>query len=120
MTTSSALEPETLISEPVEEAAHRGAPPLARLVEHEGAGMLERPGQDALAEFRHLLAVLERERHLRGGLLEAEVGERRARAEQERRIVRGKQQVLYRGGVFDLNAMRRAGISRADLEKKAA
>jgi uncharacterized membrane protein YcaP (DUF421 family) len=33
------------------------------------------------------------------------------------RIVKGKQQVLYRGGVFDLNAMRRAGISRADLEE---
>jgi uncharacterized membrane protein YcaP (DUF421 family) len=33
------------------------------------------------------------------------------------RIVKGKQQVLYRGGVFDLDAMRRAGISRADLEE---
>jgi uncharacterized membrane protein YcaP (DUF421 family) len=33
------------------------------------------------------------------------------------RIVKGKQQVLYRGGVFDLHAMRRAGISRADLEE---
>ncbi len=33
------------------------------------------------------------------------------------RIVKGEQQVLYRGGVFDLRAMRRAGISRRDLEE---
>jgi uncharacterized membrane protein YcaP (DUF421 family) len=33
------------------------------------------------------------------------------------RLVKGHSTVLYRGGVFDLNAMRRAGISRADLEE---
>jgi uncharacterized membrane protein YcaP (DUF421 family) len=33
------------------------------------------------------------------------------------RLLKGRQQVLYRGGVFELNAMRRAGISRADLEE---
>jgi uncharacterized membrane protein YcaP (DUF421 family) len=33
------------------------------------------------------------------------------------RLIKGKQQVLYRGGVFDLPAMRRAGISRSDLEE---
>jgi uncharacterized membrane protein YcaP (DUF421 family) len=33
------------------------------------------------------------------------------------RVVKGKQVTLYRGGVFDLPAMRRAGISRKDLEE---
>jgi uncharacterized membrane protein YcaP (DUF421 family) len=33
------------------------------------------------------------------------------------RLVKGKQVTLYRGGVFDLPAMRRAGISRKDLEE---
>src|SRR5262245_30911133 len=32
-------------------------------------------------------------------------------------LIKGKQTVLYRGGIFDLKAMRRAGISRADLEE---
>jgi len=33
------------------------------------------------------------------------------------RVLKGGHTVLYRGGVFDLGAMRRAGISRADLEE---
>jgi len=33
------------------------------------------------------------------------------------RLVKGRHRVLYRGGVFDLRAMHRAGISRADLEE---
>jgi uncharacterized membrane protein YcaP (DUF421 family) len=33
------------------------------------------------------------------------------------RLVKGKQVTLYRGGVFDLPAMHRAGISRKDLEE---
>ena len=33
------------------------------------------------------------------------------------RLVKGGHHVLYRGGVFDLRAMHRAGISRADLEE---
>ena len=33
------------------------------------------------------------------------------------RLVKGGNTVLYRGGVLDLKAMRRAGISRADLEE---
>jgi uncharacterized membrane protein YcaP (DUF421 family) len=33
------------------------------------------------------------------------------------KLVKGRNTVLYRGGVFDLKAMRRAGISRADLEE---
>jgi len=33
------------------------------------------------------------------------------------RLLKGSNKVLYRGGVFDLEAMRRAGISRADLEE---
>lgn len=33
------------------------------------------------------------------------------------RLVKGTSTVLYRGGVLDLEAMRRVGISRADLEE---
>ena len=33
------------------------------------------------------------------------------------RVIKGQNTVLYRGGIFDLKAMRRAGISRADLEE---
>ena len=33
------------------------------------------------------------------------------------RLVKGKHTVLYRGGILDLDAMHRAGISRADLEE---
>jgi uncharacterized membrane protein YcaP (DUF421 family) len=33
------------------------------------------------------------------------------------RLVKGSHTVLYRGGVLDLEAMRRTGISRADLEE---
>jgi len=33
------------------------------------------------------------------------------------RLLKGKQRVIYRGGVFDLDAMHRAGISRADVEE---
>ena len=33
-------------------------------VEHQRTGVLQRPGQDALAELRHLLAVLEHDRVL--------------------------------------------------------
>jgi uncharacterized membrane protein YcaP (DUF421 family) len=33
------------------------------------------------------------------------------------RLVKGTHTVLYRGGVLDLEAMRRTGISRADLEE---
>jgi uncharacterized membrane protein YcaP (DUF421 family) len=33
------------------------------------------------------------------------------------RLLKGGDVVLYRGGIFDLEAMRRAGISRADLEE---
>jgi uncharacterized membrane protein YcaP (DUF421 family) len=33
------------------------------------------------------------------------------------RLLKGSRSVLYRGGIFDLKAMRRAGISRADLEE---
>ncbi|HEY5922937.1 MAG TPA: YetF domain-containing protein [Kofleriaceae bacterium] len=33
------------------------------------------------------------------------------------KLLKGDDMVLYRGGVFDLKAMHRAGISRADLEE---
>ena len=33
------------------------------------------------------------------------------------RLVKGHDTVLYRGGILDLEAMHRAGISRADLEE---
>jgi uncharacterized membrane protein YcaP (DUF421 family) len=33
------------------------------------------------------------------------------------RLVKGRSQVMYRGGIFHLPRMRRAGISRADLEE---
>ena len=33
------------------------------------------------------------------------------------RLVKGQHHILYRGGVFDLKAMRRTGISRRDLEE---
>jgi uncharacterized membrane protein YcaP (DUF421 family) len=33
------------------------------------------------------------------------------------RLLKGGHAVLYRGGIFDLKAMHRAGISRADLEE---
>ncbi|HEY5950593.1 MAG TPA: YetF domain-containing protein [Kofleriaceae bacterium] len=33
------------------------------------------------------------------------------------RLLKGGSTVLYRGGIFDLKAMHRAGISRADLEE---
>ena len=33
------------------------------------------------------------------------------------RFLKGSDMVLYRGGIFDVTAMRRAGISRADLEE---
>ena len=33
------------------------------------------------------------------------------------KLLKGDDTVLYRGGVFDLKAMHRAGISRADLEE---
>jgi uncharacterized membrane protein YcaP (DUF421 family) len=33
------------------------------------------------------------------------------------RIIKGDSHVVYRGGIFDLKRMRRAGISRADIEQ---